>query len=285
MRPIGPGDDPSVFTRLVLPDEAAETAVYARSLELHDFGERNLAAHLARGVDGGGGPAAVIARIRRPGTPASPTASGVRWTAAAATGRAIRTDEVTAELDLGPAQPVWSVKLSFLQHPGSGVYFPRRVEVATSVDGQSWSEPVDAGGPESGRGGGKRLRRAAASESPWPSKAPRRGSSGSASRGLGERFRRPGPPGRTAPATKAKPPGSTSTRSSSGRGVEGPPSGPAARETRQTPLLPVGIARPPGGRRSCENPLACPATPSAATSASRWTPTMRRSGVSFPVTR
>ncbi len=53
-----------------------------------------------------------------------------------------RTDEVTAELDLGPAQPVWSVKLSFLQHPGSGVYFPRLVEVATSLDGQSWSEPA-----------------------------------------------------------------------------------------------------------------------------------------------
>ena len=34
------------------------------------------------------------------------------------------------------------MKLSFLQHPGSGVYFPRRVEVATSLDGESWSEPV-----------------------------------------------------------------------------------------------------------------------------------------------
>ena len=40
MRPLGPGDDPGVLARLVLPDEAAETEVYARSLELHDFAER-----------------------------------------------------------------------------------------------------------------------------------------------------------------------------------------------------------------------------------------------------
>ena len=141
MRAIGPEDDPSVFTRLVLPDEAAEDAVYGRSLELHHFGERNLAPHLARGVTAevqppqsspysAAGDAGLTDGIR-----GSVDRRGGHW-------QGYRTDEVTAELDLGPAQPVWSVKLSFLQHPGSGVYFPRRVEVATSVDGQSWSEPA-----------------------------------------------------------------------------------------------------------------------------------------------
>ena len=49
MRPIGAGDDPGVLARLIVPDEATETAIYARSLDLHDFAERNLVAHLARG--------------------------------------------------------------------------------------------------------------------------------------------------------------------------------------------------------------------------------------------
>ncbi len=163
MRAIGPGDDPSVFTRLVLPDEAAEDAVYGRSLELHHFGERNLAPHLARGV---------TAEVQPPqSSPYSAAGDagltdGVRGSVDRRGGhwQGYRTDEVTAELDLGPAQPVWSVKLSFLQHPGSGVYFPRRVEVATSLDGQSWSEPAiqevkdpDEVGQETPEGGRQRI--------------------------------------------------------------------------------------------------------------------------------
>ena len=163
MRPIGREDDPSVFTRLVLPDEAAKTAVYARSLELHDFAERNLAAHLARGLTAdveppqsspysAAGDAGLTDGIR-----GSVDRRGGHW-------QGYRTDEVTAELDLGPAQPVWSVKFSFLQHPGSGVYFPRRVGVATSLDGASWSDPVmqevqdpDEVGQETPEGGRQRV--------------------------------------------------------------------------------------------------------------------------------
>ena len=141
MRPIGSGDDPGVLARLIVPDEATETAIYARSLDLHDFAERNLVAHLARGVTAqvdppqaspysAAGDAGLTDGIR-----GSVDRRGGHW-------QGYRADEVTARLDLGPAQPVWSVKLSFLQHPGSGVYFPRRVEVTTSFDGQSWSEPV-----------------------------------------------------------------------------------------------------------------------------------------------
>ena len=169
MRPLGPSDDPGVLARLVLPDEAAETEVYARSLELHDFAERNLAAHLARGVTAEVDPpqsspysAAGDAGLTD-GVRGSVDRRGGHW-------QGYRTDEVSARLDLGPAQPVWSVKLSFLQHPGSGVYFPRRVEVATSLDGESWSEPVarevadpagggedvPAGGGEDVPGGGRR---------------------------------------------------------------------------------------------------------------------------------
>ena len=167
MRPISPDDDPGVLARLVLPDEAAETAVYARSLELHDFAERNLTAHVARGV---------AVRVDPPqSSPYSAAGDdgltdGIRGSVDRRGGhwQGYQADEVTARLDLGPAQPVWSVKLSFLQHPGSGVYFPRRVEVATSLDGQSWSDPVSQtvfdprhGGRKNPRGGPETSHRAA----------------------------------------------------------------------------------------------------------------------------
>ena len=163
LRALGRGDDPGVLARLVLPDEAAETAVYARSLELHDFAERNLAAHRARGVAAqvdppqsspysAAGDAGLTDGIR-----GSVDRRGGHW-------QGYRTGEMTARLDLGPAQPVGSVKFSFLQHPGSGVYFPRRVEVATSLDGVSWSEPAtrevqnpDDIGDEAPEGGRQRV--------------------------------------------------------------------------------------------------------------------------------
>ena len=163
MRPIGPEDDPSVLSRLVLPDEEAEAAVYARTLDFDDFAGRNLAEHLARGV------AAEMAPPQSSPYSAAGDAGltdGIRGSVDRRGGhwQGYRADEVTARLDLGPAQPVWSVKLSFLQHPGSGVYFPRHVEVATSIDGQAWSDPTirevqspDAMGPETPEGGRQRV--------------------------------------------------------------------------------------------------------------------------------
>ena len=160
MRPLRPGDDRGWLARVVIPDEAADAAVQERSLDLHDFAERNLAVHLARGV---------AARVSPPqSSPYSAAGDagltdGIRGSVDRRGGhwQGYRGDEVTARLDLGPAQPVWSVKFSFLQHPGSGVYFPRAVEVATSLDGASWSEPaireiqnpddVRPGTPEGGR--------------------------------------------------------------------------------------------------------------------------------------
>ena len=65
MRPIGAGDDPGVLARLIVPDEATETAIYARSLDLHDFAERNLVAHLARGVTRPSGSVPVLPLFRR----------------------------------------------------------------------------------------------------------------------------------------------------------------------------------------------------------------------------
>ncbi len=59
-----------------------------------------------------------------------------------------RADEVTAVIRLAEgaeaeAVPVEAVKIGFLQHPGSGVYWPRRVEVAVSEDGVAFGEAVE----------------------------------------------------------------------------------------------------------------------------------------------
>ena len=214
MRPIGAGDDPGVLARLIVPDEATETAIYARSLDLHDFAERNLVAHLARGVTpqvdpsqsspySAAGDAGLTDGIR-----GSVDRRGGHW-------QGYRADEATARLDLGPAQPVWSVKLSFLQHPGSGVYFPRRVEVTTSLDGQSWSEPVAREVADPAAAGRGRSRRADGSGSPSRSPATRLASCGSGSP-ASARSPLPGPPAPTARGGRERRPGSTSTRSSSG---------------------------------------------------------------------
>ena len=141
IRPIGPDEDPGVLARRVLPDEAAERAVSGRSLDLHNFAERNLVRHLGRGV---------VARVEPPqSSPYSAAGDagltdGIRGSVDRRGGhwQGYRSDEVTARLDLGATQPVSSLKFSFLQHPGSGVYFPRSVEVAISLDGQSWTESV-----------------------------------------------------------------------------------------------------------------------------------------------
>lgn len=53
-----------------------------------------------------------------------------------------RADDITVEIDLGEGAAVEAVKLGFLQHPGSGVYHPRRVEVAASEDGESFGRAV-----------------------------------------------------------------------------------------------------------------------------------------------
>ena len=45
-------------------------------------------------------------------------------------------------IDLDGSTEVKAVKVGFLQHPGSGVYYPRRVEVAVSEDGVAFGEAV-----------------------------------------------------------------------------------------------------------------------------------------------
>ncbi len=155
LRPLRPGEDPGTAAR-ALPDAAAAAAVSRRSLSLDDFAARNLADHLARGVP---------ARVEPPqGSPYSAAGDagltdGVRGSVDRRGGhwQGYRTGSVTAVLDLGEALPVRSVKFGFLQHPGSGVYFPRRVEVALGADGETFGEPVTlpvsepAGTPEGGR--------------------------------------------------------------------------------------------------------------------------------------
>ena len=140
LRPVRPGEDPGGLARTV-PDAEAADAVAERSLALDHFGERNRVPHLARGR-----PVEVV------------PASSSRYSAAGDTGlvdgirgsidrrgghwQGYHADEITAVIDLGEGEAVEAVKVGFLQHPGSGVYYPRRVEVAVSEDGVAFGEAV-----------------------------------------------------------------------------------------------------------------------------------------------
>lgn len=144
LRPLAPGDDPGEVARAALPDEEAAAAVASRSLALDDFGERNRAQHLAREKPvqvappnasrySARGDAGLVDGIR-----GSMDRRGGHW-------QGYRAGTVTALLELGETpQSVRSVKLGFLQHPATGVYWPRRVEAALSPDSDSFGEPVHA---------------------------------------------------------------------------------------------------------------------------------------------
>ena len=141
LRPLLGGVDPGVVARTAVPDDEAAAAIARRSLELDDFAERNLARHLARGA---------AVRVQPPqSSPYSAAGDaglndGIRGSIDRRGGhwQGYRADEMTAVLDLGGPEPVRSVKLGFLQHPNSGVYFPRRVEIALGADGETFGEPV-----------------------------------------------------------------------------------------------------------------------------------------------
>ena len=136
LRPLAPDDDPAERAR-ILPDSAAAHAVASRSLALDDFGERNRVPHLARGrpvfVDppssspySAAGDAGLTDGIR-----GSIDRRGGHW-------QGYRAESVTMRVDLGTGADVTSVKLGFLQHPASGVYFPGSVEVAASRNGRDF---------------------------------------------------------------------------------------------------------------------------------------------------
>ena len=153
LRPLRPGEDPARVARTALPDEEAAKAVASRSLALDDFGERNRVDHLARGRTvevepaassrySAAGDAGLVDGIR-----GSIDRRGGHW-------QGYQADEITAVIDLGDGEAIEAVKVGFLQHPGSGVYFPTRVEVAVSEDGETFGEVVvrDVWGVESVRG-------------------------------------------------------------------------------------------------------------------------------------
>ncbi len=158
LRPLWPGEDPGAVAREVAPDEDAASEMAGRSLEFTHFGERNLAVHLARGspveVDppqsspySAAGDAGLVDGVR-----GSVDRRGGHW-------QGYRSGTVVATVDLGEVRPVRSVKLSLLQHPGSGVYWPRSVEAALSEDGAAFrdagaatvSDPDPSGPPGAGR--------------------------------------------------------------------------------------------------------------------------------------
>lgn len=146
LRPLRPGEDPGPLARERMPDAEAAEAVTGRSLAYDHFGEANRVAHLARGRPvevvpasssrySAAGDAGLVDGIR-----GSIDRRGGHW-------QGYRADEVTAVIELGGgaeaiAVPVEAVKVGFLQHPGSGVYWPRRVEVEVSEDGVGFGEGV-----------------------------------------------------------------------------------------------------------------------------------------------
>ena len=155
LRPLRPGEDPAQVARTPVPDGEAVEAVMGRSLALDDFGERNLVDHLARGrpVDvvpassslySAAGDAGLVDGVR-----GSIDRRGGHW-------QGYQADEITAVIHLGDGATFEAVRVGFLQHPGSGVYFPRRVEVAVSEDGESFGRPVvrEVGGGAAGAGTG-----------------------------------------------------------------------------------------------------------------------------------
>ena len=153
LRPLRPGEDPGRVARTALPDAEATIAVAGRSLALDNFGERNRVDHLAqeRPVEvepaassrySAAGDAGLVDGIR-----GSIDRRGGHW-------QGYQADEITAVIDLGEGEAIEAVKVGFLQHPGSGVYFPGRVEVAVSEDGETFSPPSvhEVWGVESVRG-------------------------------------------------------------------------------------------------------------------------------------
>ena len=142
LRPLRPGEDAGrVGMADTVPDTEAADAIATRSLALDHFGDVNRVEHLARGravmVEpasssrySAAGDAGLVDGIR-----GSIDRRGGHW-------QGYRAGEITAVIDLGEGEDVEAVKVGFLQHPGSGVYWPRRVEVAVSGDGVGFGEGV-----------------------------------------------------------------------------------------------------------------------------------------------
>ena len=165
LRPLRPSERPERVARFPMPDEPAAEAVNSLwadrlplprfpnpddppaeavndiSLAFDLFGERNLAPHLGRGRPvevepasssrySAAGDAGLVDGIR-----GSIDRRGGHW-------QGYHADEITAVIDLGEGETVETVKVGFLQHPGSGVYWPGRVEVAVSEDGVGFGEAV-----------------------------------------------------------------------------------------------------------------------------------------------
>ena len=140
LRPLRTDEDPDGLIGTV-PDAETADAVKTRSLALNHFGEVNRVPHLARGRPvevepasssrySAAGDAGLVDGIR-----GSIDRRGGHW-------QGYHADEITAVIDLGEGEAVEAVKVGFLQHPGSGVYWPRRVEVAVSGDGTGFGEGV-----------------------------------------------------------------------------------------------------------------------------------------------
>ena len=155
LRPLRAGEDPGRLARIA-PDAEAADSMATRSLALDDFGEVNRVEHLARGRPievepassspySAAGDAGLVDGVR-----GSIDRRGGHW-------QGYRANEIAAVIDLGEGAGLEAVKVGFLQHPGSGVYHPRRVEVAVSQDGVAFGEAVgvDVGVGDAGAAPGR----------------------------------------------------------------------------------------------------------------------------------
>ena len=140
LRPLRPSENPHGVGSTVPNAELAD-AIEERSLTLDHFGEVNLVEHLGRGRPVEVDPVS-SSRYSAAGDPG--LVDGVRGSIDRRGGhwQGYHADEITAVIDLGEGETVEAVKVGFLQHPGSGVYWPRRVEVAVSGDGVGFGEGV-----------------------------------------------------------------------------------------------------------------------------------------------
>ena len=142
LRPLRPGERPERVTFSPMPDIEAAAAVNdpSRALRALDR-ERNRVPHLARSRPVEVDPTS-SSRYSAAGDPG--LVDGIRGSIDRRGGhwQGYRADEITAVIDLVEGEDVEAVKVGFLQHPWSGVYWPSRVEVAVSRDGVGFGEGV-----------------------------------------------------------------------------------------------------------------------------------------------
>jgi hypothetical protein len=140
LRPFSADDgEPAALARQVFHTSAMASTLAERTLELDDFGERNLSRHLARGR-----PVEVTPEMTSPysrngnaglvdGVRGSIDRRGGDW-------QGYETKAFEAIVDLGEIYALKQVKTGFLQNPWARIFLPKSVTYAVSGDGRRFRE-------------------------------------------------------------------------------------------------------------------------------------------------